>query len=465
MKTLNLNILVFLVISFLSFNFLTSCKSKENKDTAIKTDTLKPMRKVIETTKHSNIYEVNIRQYTKEGTFNAFATHIPRLKQMGVDILWLMPIFPIGEKNRKGSKGSYYSVQDYIKVNSEFGTEEDFKNLVKLAHDNGMIIILDWVANHTAWDNPWITQHPDWYTKDSVTGQIIAPVPDWTDVADLNYNNQAMRNEMIKSLQYWVINFDVDGFRCDVANMVPTDFWNQARPALDTIKPVFMLAEAEQADLHEVAFDMGYSWDLHHLMNDISKGTKKASDIKEYYKTKESVFAKDIYRMVFTSNHDENSWNGTEFERMPKSYKAFAVFTFVVPGMPLIYSGQEALLDRRLKFFDKDEIIWKETEMTQIYTKLIALKDNNEALWNGEFGGDFNILETSNPDQIFAFSRTKGNNKILVIFNLSDKPATFKLNDASLNGEATEYFTTKKTTISNANETKLNAWEYQVFVY
>jgi len=465
MKTLNSKNLIILLISLFSLNFLTSCKNKENKDQTSKTDTVNFMRKVIETTKHSNIYEVNIRQYTQEGTFNAFATHIPRLKQMGVDILWLMPINPIGEKNRKGSEGSYYSVQDYIKVNPEFGTEEDFRNLVKLAHENGMMIILDWVANHTAWDNPWITQHPDWYTHDSVTGQIVAPVPDWTDVADLNYNNYEMRNEMIKSLQYWVKNFDVDGFRCDVANMVPTDFWNQARPALDTIKPVFMLCEAEQMDLHDTAFDMGYSWELHHLMNDISKGNKKAFELKQLYQTKESVFPKEVYRMVFTSNHDENSWNGTEFERMPKSYKTFAVFTFCVPGMPLIYSGQEAMLDRRLLFFDKDSIQWKETEMSEIYTKLIALKDNNEPLWNGEFGGDFNILENSSQDQVFTFTRTKGDKKILAIFNLSDNSASFKFNDASNNGEGTEYFTNKKVTISNENEIKLKAWEYQVVIY
>ncbi len=465
MRHFNSKIYVFTFISLLSFiMFFANCKNEETKKQVTNTDTLTKMRKVLEKTKSFNIYEINIRQYTKEGTFNAFTTHIPRLKKMGIDILWLMPINPIGELNRKGSKGSYYSVQDYIKVNPEFGTEDDFRNLVKAAHENGMLVILDWVANHTAWDNPWITKNPEWYTKNE-KGEIIAPVADWTDVADLNYDNKAMRQEMINSLKYWIKNFDVDGYRCDVADMVPTDFWNQARPALDSIKPVFMLAEAERPEMHEVAFDMGYSWELHHLMNDISKGTKKPSEIKNLYLTKENIFAKDIYRMIFTSNHDENSWNGTEFERMPKCYKTFAVFSFLVPGMPLIYSGQEALLDRRLKFFEKDEIVWKETEMSDIYTKLTALKHNNKALWNGEFGGEFNILDNSAPDQALTFTRTKDDNKILAIFNLSDKPVTFKITANTINAEATEYFTSEKIKLEEKTEYKLEAWTYKVYIY
>jgi len=439
-----------------------SCNNKKMKDENQGKDTIPFVRTVLESTKTSTIYEVNIRQFTQEGTFKAFEKHIPRLKELGVDILWLMPIQPIGEKNRKGSLGSAYSVKDYCKVNPDYGTDADFKTLVKTAHENGMMIIIDWVANHTAWDNNWIDAHSDWYTKDS-TGNIISPVADWTDVADLNYDNKEMRAEMIKSMQFWLTNFDIDGFRCDVAMMCPTDFWNEVRPALDTVKKVFMLMEAEQTDLHEIAFDASYSWELHHAMNDISKGTKNASAITELYKNHEKQFPKDIYRMVFTSNHDENSWNGTEYERMPKSYKTFAVFTYLVPSFPLIYSGQEAGLNRRLAFFDKDSIEWKENEMTDVYTKLNKLKADNEALWNGSFGGEMVILETTAPEQIFALTREKNGNKVIAIFNLSDKEATFKIN-SDLSGSYKDYFTQKEMKFEQNQEIKIPAWNYFVLI-
>ncbi|MCK5822638.1 MAG: alpha-amylase, partial [Bacteroidales bacterium] len=221
-------------------------------------------------TKNKNIYEVNIRQYTDEGDFKSFEKHLPRLKQMGVDILWIMPVQPIGEKNKKGSLGSYYSIKDYLAVNPEFGTMDDFKHIVDKAHELKMYVILDWVANHTSWDNNLITEHPEWYTHDSL-GNIVSPVEDWTDVADLNYYNNELRTYMINALEFWVKQTDIDGFRCDVAGMVPTDFWNDAREKLDKIKPVFMLAEWESPELQKHAFDMTYSWALNGLMNDIAK--------------------------------------------------------------------------------------------------------------------------------------------------------------------------------------------------
>jgi len=460
------NILKTAILFFLIGIILSSCKNTQtnNQEKNTKHDSITKIENMLERTKKSNIYEVNIRQYTPEGTFKAFQEkHLDRLHEMGVDILWLMPVQPIGEKNRKGEMGSYYSVKDYIGVNPEFGTEQDFQNLVDAVHERGMLLIIDWVANHSAWDNPWITEHPDWYVKDS-TGAIIAPVPDWTDVADLNYDNQDMRNEMIKSLKFWVETYDIDGFRCDVAGMVPTSFWNEARTELNKGRPIFMLAEANDEDLMEMAFDMNYNWDSHHLMNDIAKGEKNAGNMRGYIETPPRHFNENTYRMVFTSNHDENSWNGTVFERMPNSYKTWAVFSFVVPGMPLIYSGQEAMLDRRLKFFDKDEIDWKDYPLQDFYTKLITLKNENKALWNGKFGGEIHFINTSNGEQTITFKRTKDDNTILVEMNLSNREATFNYMEKDVEQTYTEYFTGEKTTRKPHENYTLAPWEYKVLI-
>ena len=254
-------------------------------------------------TRDAAIYEVNIRQFTPSGTFEEFETHLPRLKKLGVDILWLMPIHPIGVENRKGSLGSYYSVKDYLAVNPEYGTMEEFKALVEEIHDQGMYVILDWVANHCAWDNPLVTEHPDWFTKDS-TGHMVPPVPDWSDVVDFNYDNPELRTWMIDALRFWVRETDIDGYRCDVAGMVPQEFWNEARAELDKIKPVFMLAEDENPAHHERAFDMTYSWELHHLLVRIAKGDTTAAALWTYFDRDIERYGNDAYRMLFTDNHD-----------------------------------------------------------------------------------------------------------------------------------------------------------------
>jgi glycosidase len=444
---------------------LGSCDDQNGNDKDDTQDTVKlSTYKFPERTNTSNIYEVNIRQYTPEGTFKAFETHIPRLKETGVDILWLMPIFPISEKNRKGSMGSYYAVANYKEVNPEFGTKDDLKSIIKTAHENDMLVILDWVANHTGWDNPWITEHPEWYTKDS-TGNITHTVgTDWTDVADLNYDNKEMREAMKDALKYWVKEFDVDGYRCDVAGMVPVDFWNKARAELDSIKPVFMLAEAEQLDLHDKAFDMGYAWHMHHIMNQIAKGEQNADSLRNYFEHAQEEYPQSVYRMTFTSNHDENSWNGTVFERMPESYKAFAVLTFAAPGMPLIYSGQEACLDKRLKFFEKDTINWKDCEMTELYKKLITLKNENKALWNGDAGSPAYFINTSNGDQVFTFYRLKDENRVLVMMNLSRKEAKFNYLEKDEERTYTEYFSGEEMIVKPHENYVLKPWEYKVLI-
>ncbi len=456
----NLIFISFTVFSILFF----SCTDETETNKQTDNDTLKlTVNKFPERTKKSNIYEVNIRQYTPKGTIKAFEKHIPRLKKTGVDILWLMPIFPISEKNRKGTLGSYYAVANYKKVNPEFGTNEDLHHLIKTAHKDSMLVILDWVANHTGWDNPWITEHPDWYTHDSI-GNIVSPVPDWTDVADLNYNNKAMRNEMVNSMKYWLTDFDVDGFRCDVAMMVPTDFWDSARVELDKVKPVFMLAEAEQPDLMKKAFDMNYAWNLYHIMNEIAKGKQNADSLRKYFENDPKTYPQKVYRMAFTSNHDENSWNGTVYERMPHSYKTFAALTFVAPGMPLIYSGQEACLNKRLRFFDKDTIDWSNLEMQDFYAKLIKLKNENPALWNGKAGSPAYFINTSNPEQILSFKRIKNDNTILVIMNLSDKKAKFHYTEKDFERTFKNYFTGEKVIIKPQENYNLKPWEFKILI-
>jgi len=385
-------------------------------------------------TKNAVIYEVNIRQFSDQGTFKALQADLPRLKEMGVDILWLMPIFPIGEKNRKGSLGSYYSVQDYTKVNPEFGTMKDMEALVAKAHEMGMYVILDWVANHSAWDHPWVAEHPDFYEKDS-TGAMISPF-DWTDVVSFDYSNPQMRKAMENDMLFWVKNVDVDGFRCDVAGEVPTDFWEDVSAKLNQVKPVFMLAEAEKPELVNKAFDMDYGWHQHHLMNEIAKGHVDANELNAYFQSKDSIYPERAYKMYFITNHDENSWNGTVQERLGDAADAMAVLTFTVGDMPLIYNGQEAGLNKRLLFFEKDSIPWGNYSKAAFYKKLADLKHGQQALWSGTYGDRYVRIATSADAQVFAYDR--GN--VRVILNLSDKPVDFTLDNVNFDGYKTYPF-------------------------
>lgn len=405
------------------------------------------------------IYEANIRQYSTEGTFNAFAKDIPQLKKMGVKILWIMPIHPIGVEKRKEGLGSYYSVQNYTGVNPEFGTLADFKNLVNKAHQNGMYVILDWVANHTAWDHDWVKNHPEYYTTDK-DGKMVSPF-DWTDVVKLNYANADMRKAMIVEMEYWIKNASVDGFRCDVAMEVPTDFWNDATAQLRKQKPVFMLMEAEQPDLMLQAFDMQYGWEFHHILNDIYKGKKSVTDIDKYMEEREKKYQGDDITMNFTSNHDENSWNGTEYERMGDAVETFAATTYMIPGMPLIYNGQEYDFNRRLKFFVKDEITPKTIgKMFPIYEKLGKLKNNNAALNGGKKAASYNRIKTSNDTTTLAFERRNKKNSVLFIANMVNKESSVSIEKT---GKYINYMTGKPVTLSS-KEMNLGAWEYMILI-
>lgn len=414
-------------------------------------------------TKNATIYEANIRQHSPEGSFQKFEAYLPELKKMGVKVIWLMPINPIGEKNRKGTLGSYYAVRDYKGVNSEFGTPEDFKRLVKSIHDLGMYVIIDWVANHTAWDHPWASTHPEFYKKGK-DGNFVPPVPDWADVIALDYSNQNLRKEMIESLRFWLKEYDLDGFRCDVAAMVPTDFWNQARKELDKTKKVFMLAEAHEWELHETAFDMSYGWQFKDLFNDIAQGKKTVKDLDAYLQSgEEKNYHPDAYRMLHITNHDLNSWEGTEFERLGDATEAFLVLSNVLKGMPLLYSGQEAGNAKRLDFFERDPIVWKDHPFKKIYTTLFQLKKTNKALWNGLAGGQLVRLTTGKDEQVFAFTRKKHGSKIVAIFNLSKTPQEIEIKGAFKQGKLRDVFTGEKAVKAEKLSVKLLPWEYKVF--
>ena len=373
---------------------------------------------------NATIYEVNIRQYTPEGTFTAFIHHLPRLKELGVNILWIMPVQPIGEEGRKGTHGSYYSIKNYTQINPEFGTLDDFKKMVDIAHNAGMKVILDWVANHTAHDAIWVTTHKDWYVTDSL-GQIVSPY-DWTDVAKLNYDNAGMRQAMQEAMIFWLKETDMDGFRCDVAGEVPTDFWESTVSELKKVKPdIFMLAEAENPELNVNAFDAYYSWGMHHTMNAIAQGKANVNSLREELK-KMSEFPEYAIPMHFTSNHDENSWNGTEFERMGDAAPTFAALAHILPGIPLIYNGQEVGFNRRLEFFEKDLIDWNDPDnFTAFYQNLIQLKKTSEALFCQELGGKLEEIITNRPEEIFAFRRKVNDSEVVAFFNLSPDTVDF----------------------------------------
>lgn len=408
------------------------------------------------------IYEVNIRQHTPEGTINAFIEDLPRLKELGIGMLWIMPIQPIGEKNRKGRLGSYYSIKDYSEVNPEFGTKEDFKNLVSKVHELDMYIILDWVPNHTAWDHPWITNHPDYYTKDE-EGNITYEA-DWTDIALLDHTNPDTRKAMIEEMSYWVTEFDIDGFRCDHAgHEIPLYFWEEATAEIDSIKDVFWLAEWDGARMH-LEFDATYAWELLHLTEAVAEGESNANDIAEWIENDIKEYGTEPFRMNMITNHDENSWVGTVLDRYGAGHKTFAVFMFTSYGIPMLYSGQEAGLNKRLRFFDKDTIDWSDPlDLQPFYKKLVTLRTDNPALRSGKFGGMPEIL--SNNPKVYAFKRSKNDNNIIGIMNFSGEAQELRINDTTVSADYTDYFTGENYRISTEEPLQLDPWEYLIFVF
>lgn len=413
--------------------------------------------------KNATIYELNIRQFSKEGTFQAVKKQLSRLKKMGIDIIWLMPIHPIGEVHRKGTLGSYYSVKDYYGINPEFGSEEDFKDLIKAIHEAGMYVIIDWVANHTSWDNELVEKHPDWYMKSRKNTFQSTRWRDYDDIIEFDYKNPALRKYMTEALKYWVKEFDIDGYRCDIASFVPIDFWENAREELDAIKPIFMLAEAEDKELHRKAFDSTYNWTLWNILHLISVQGLSVKTLTEAYLAEHvSIFPKKGIRMNFIDNHDKNSWEGNQYSNFGEALKAVIVFNVIMDGIPLVYSGQEAGLNRSLEFFEKDPIEWKNHEFSKLYTKLFKLKHKNQALWNGQYGGEMVRIMNDKMDQVISFVREKNGDKVLSIINLSKDHLIVQFDTSFDQGIYINLFTGKKRNVDSTMIVTLDAWQYTI---
>ena len=363
---------------------------------------------------NSVVYEMNVRQYTPEGTFAAAQQELPRLAELGIDILWLMPIYPIGVEGRKGELGSYYAVKNYCDVNPEFGTLADFDNFLAEAHRLGLRVVLDWVANHTSPDNIWVTERPaDWYERDAEGNTTFTA--DWSDTANLNYENKDVWAGMAGAMRFWMER-GIDGFRCDMACEVPLEFWKETIAGLRADYPnMYMLAEGEEPLLHSLSgFNSSYSWELHHMMNSIARGEQNIPELLAYLEKDAARHPAEAFRLMFTSNHDENSWAGTEFERMGDAAKVMAVLTFTLPnGQPLIYTGQEMGWNKRFEFFQKDPVpAWEKNEYFDFYKELIAIRHANPALAAGVNGGAFEVVSTE--DSTLVFTRTLPTNKVTV---------------------------------------------------
>ena len=383
--------------------------------------------------KDAVIYQINVRQFSPEGTFAAVEPQLDRLAELGVDILWLMPIHPIGVEGRKGTLGSYYAVQDYCAVNPEFGTLEDFDHFLAAAHEKGFKVILDWVANHTGRDHAWTSDHKDWYHLDKDGN--LATQYDWTDIAHLDYvNHPEVYDAMESQMQFW-IDRGIDGFRCDVASEVPTDFWDKAFADFRAQRPgeLFFLAEAETPALQMDAFDAYYAWRQMHLWYDIAAGKNNADDLADFYVNYAQTVGMPAgtLAMNFVSNHDQNSWSGTNLEMFGPTLKQFTVLTFMIPGIPMLYNGDEICLPKRLEFFEKDPIDWSRDpfEMTKLYKELIALRDLHACLWAAPWGGTMAVLPTDHPQQVFAFEREVEGDMCLAMFNFSDEVLTFQVDN------------------------------------
>ena len=413
----------------------------------------------------SNIYEVNLRQYSASGSFKEFEKHLTRLRNMGVEILWFMPINPIGIEGRKMTSsdlGSYYAVRDYKAVSDEFGTMAQWKALVKHAHALGFKVIIDWVPNHSSPDNPWITKHPNFYKKDK-DGVIIPPNPDWTDTRKLDYSSAELRDSMIDAMKFWIRTSNIDGFRCDVATDVPEDFWKQCISSLRKMKNVFMLGEGDTSMLHNGGFDASYTWRIMGPMSDVYNGKLSLASFDSVLRHNFEIFPKNAMRMYFTTDHDENSWNGTEFEKYGDAYKVFAVLSQTMyQSIPLIYSGQEVKNNRRLKFFVKDPIVWGNYVMAPFYSTLLKLRRRSIAL---AADASYKKIVTTNDMAIFSYVREKAGHKVLVILNLSNQPQRFIIKDKSVQGQALNVFGKNKVGLTPHHVYSLAPWGYEVYEY
>ena len=411
----------------------------------------------------SAVYEVNIRQYTKEGTFRAFAEHLPRLKKMGIKLLWIMPVTPISKIDRKGTLGSYYAVSDYRSVNPEFGTMDDFKWLVKQAHDQGFKIITDWVANHTGADHPWLKTNRNFYMLDRVGQPKYAF--DWSDTRELNYEVRELRDSMIANMKYWVDATDIDGFRCEVAGEVPDDFWEECIIELRRLKEVFMLAEGDNPSLITVGFDACYPWPMFQMMKKVASGERPATALDTVMATQDSKFPRGTLQLYFTSNHDENSWNKADYGIFPGAAHApFAIFALTMKNaLPLIYSGQEEPVLRNIEFYEKDTMGFRNYKRSMFYKTLLDLRTHCKALLEPD--ADFLRINAGDPHTVYSYIRENGKEKLLVMLNFSGKEEPVILTETSIIGSVTNVFNNEKNDLKPGTQFNLEPWGYRVFRY
>ena len=408
-----------------------------------------------------NVYEVNVRQYTQEGTFNAFAKHLDRLKEMGVQTVWFMPVNPISKKDRKGTLGSYYAVSDYTAINPEFGTLDDFKKLVRQAHEKDMKVLIDWVPNHTGADHRWLTEHPDFFVKDSAGNAAVAV--DWTDTRQLDYSNTVMEDSMISAMKFWITNADIDGFRCDVAWNVPASFWRKCIPQLRSMKELFMLAEGDKPYLPKSGFDAVYPWTMFHTMVQVAKGERPATSLDSIKMQNDTLYPNNTMQLYFTSNHDENSWNKSDFGTFPGPVHApFAVFTqTMADAVPLVYSGQEEPVLHAIQFFEKDPMNFGKFKRAKFYKTLLNLRSTNTALASD---ASFQKISVGDDKAVYAFVREKAGKKVFVILNLSNKEQTIVVKEEGLHGKPYNLFMNMNEPL-NADPWKIEPWGYVIYEY
>ena len=407
---------------------------------------------------NKTIYQVNLRQFSTAGDFNSLGERLPELKKLGVGIIWLLPVYPIGGNNSGDTTKNFYAVKDFKAISPDLGNEDDFRDLIKAIHQQGMYIIMEWVSNQTATDNVLTASHPEYFRKDE-NGKFISPAGK-NDLIGFDYNNPALRNYMLEAMQYWVNEFDIDGFNCTAAEKIPVDFWDQVRRKLELIKPVFMSADGEAAYLHNRAFDMTCSWQLYYALNNVAQGREKVTKIEEILRQEQRLYPPSAYRMRFTETYNENPEAGTAIERLGDAAKTAAVLTATIPGKPMIYNGQEAGLEKMSAPFKEDSIQWKESVFRNFYSKLFSLYRDNPALYQGK------MVKISPDDEaaVYAFARVKENYKVVVVLNFSANQRTIELESDELPGKYTELFSNVPLTFEEDRLFDLEPWAYRVFV-
>lgn len=409
------------------------------------------------------MYEVNVRNYTEEGTFKAFEEHLPRLKALGINTLWFMPVQPFGKKNSKGDLGSPYAIQNYEGVNPRLGTMQDFKDLVAKAHSMDMKVLIEWVANHTAWDNTLTETNPEWYLKDA-NGNFIPPKPDWEDVIELDYEQPGLSEYMQAQIVSWIKETNIDGFRFDVAGLVPHKFWQELKPKMDAVKEVYVFTDGKDIHLMNDSLDLVYDYDFLPVMEKVAKGAANSTAILNYLTQEKALYGQHKSRLNFTSGHLANSFDGTVFERLGDAAEPFAALTVMLPGIPLIYSGQEVGLNKRLAFFDKDVIAWQSHAFSGVYSRLFALKSNS-ALWAGKYAGKSAWLKTSNNNTLALLrAAKKGDDKVLALFNFSAEPQQISLSDKKAKGRYIDAFNYQQVKLSKKAQFTLAPWSYRILV-